>query len=50
MPKKRIDIQLTQDERDVLEKFITQGKTRFPPDLVVNFQPIDITGTIFGDL
>ena len=26
MPKKRIDIQLTQDERDVLEKFISQGK------------------------
>lgn len=27
MPKKRIDIQLTQDERDVVEKLITQGKT-----------------------
>ena len=26
MPKKRIEIQLTQDERDVLEKFIRQGK------------------------
>jgi putative transposase len=28
MPQNRIDIQLTQDERDVLEKFITQGKKR----------------------
>jgi transposase len=26
MPKKRIDIQLTQDERDALETFIRQGK------------------------
>ena len=26
MPKKRIDIHLSQDERDELEQFISQGK------------------------
>jgi hypothetical protein len=33
MPKKRIDIQLTQDERDELEKFISQGKKVRAPSI-----------------